>query len=56
MVDVALVAYGENPPGIQDKMTSSDILRTAEALGCELVVPLHWDAWANSLADPHEVL
>ena len=55
-VDVALVAFGENPPGIQDKMTSSDILRTAEALGCELVVPLHWDAWANSLADPHEVL
>ena len=30
-VDVALGSFGENPRGITDKMTSSDILRMAEA-------------------------
>lgn len=31
-IDVALGSYGENPRGITDKMTSSDMLRMAEAL------------------------
>jgi L-ascorbate 6-phosphate lactonase len=55
-IDVALVAYAENPIGVQDKMTSSDVLRAAESLGCKVVVPLHWDVWSNMLADPAEVV
>jgi L-ascorbate 6-phosphate lactonase len=55
-IDVALLAYAENPPSIQDKMTSSDILRAAEALDCRVVIPLHWDIWSNTLADPYEIV
>ncbi len=54
-VDVATVAYGENPIGVQDKMTSVDVLRTAEALQTKVVIPLHWDVWTNMLGDPQEV-
>ena len=31
-IDVALASYGENPRGMTDKMTTSDVLRMAEAL------------------------
>lgn len=31
-VDVALVGYGENPRGMTDKLTASDVLRVAEGL------------------------
>lgn len=55
-IDVALGSYGENPVGNQDKMTSVDILRMAEALGCEVVIPFHHDVWTNFKADPLEIL
>lgn len=55
-IDVALVAYAENPVPVTDKMTSSDVLRAAEALGCKVVIPQHWDVWSNMLADPEEVI
>ena len=42
-VDVAFGSFGENPIGMQDKMTSVDILRMAENLQCKVVVPIHWD-------------
>lgn len=54
-IDVALGSYGENPIGNQDKMTSVDILRMAEALGCEVVIPFHYDVWTNFKADPAEI-
>ncbi|MCL3986615.1 L-ascorbate 6-phosphate lactonase [Limosilactobacillus fermentum] len=54
-VDVAIVAYGDNPVGIQDKMTSIDVLRTAEDLEAKVVIPMHWDVWSNMLGDPGEV-
>ncbi|MGL5899408.1 MAG: L-ascorbate 6-phosphate lactonase [Lactobacillaceae bacterium] len=54
-IDVATVAYGENPIGVQDKMTSVDVLRTAEALQTKVIIPLHWDIWSNMLADPQEI-
>ncbi|WP_367295873.1 L-ascorbate 6-phosphate lactonase [Levilactobacillus yonginensis] len=54
-IDVAVVAYGENPIGVQDKMTSVDVLRAAEALQTNVVIPLHWDVWSNMLGDPTEV-
>jgi L-ascorbate 6-phosphate lactonase len=55
VVDVALGSYGENPRGITDKMTSSDILRMAEALNTKVMIPFHHDIWSNFMADPMEI-
>ena len=55
-IDVAFGSYGENPVGIQDKMSSVDILRMAEALQCDVVVPIHYDVWSNFKADPEEIV
>jgi hypothetical protein len=55
-IDVALGSYSENPVGNQDKMTSVDILRMAEALGAKVVIPFHHDVWTNFKADPLEIL
>ena len=53
---MAMGSYGENPVGNQDKMTSIDILRMAEALNCKVVLPFHHDVWTNFKADPLEIL
>jgi L-ascorbate 6-phosphate lactonase len=55
-IDVALGSFGENPRGITDKMTSSDILRMAEALRTKVIIPFHYDVWTNFQADPGEIL
>lgn len=55
-IDVAVGAYGENPISIQDKLTSVDLLRMAEALQTKVVIPLHHDIWSNMMADTHEIL
>ncbi|MEW5719114.1 MAG: L-ascorbate 6-phosphate lactonase, partial [Chloroflexota bacterium] len=55
-IDVALGSFGENPRGITDKMTASDILRMAEALRAKVVIPIHHDIWTNFQADPNEIL
>ena len=54
-IDVAFGAFGENPVGIADKMTSVDILRMAEALRCKVVIPVHHDVWTNFMADTNEI-
>jgi L-ascorbate 6-phosphate lactonase len=54
-IDVALGSYGENPRGITDKMTASDILRMAEALNTKVIIPFHHDIWSNFQADPTEI-
>jgi L-ascorbate 6-phosphate lactonase len=54
-IDVALGSFGENPRGITDKMTSSDILRMAEALEAKIIIPIHYDVWSNFQADPNEI-
>lgn len=54
-IDVVLGAYGENPRGITDKVTSVDILRMAESLKTKVVIPLHYDIWTNFMADPKEI-
>jgi len=55
-IDVALGSYGENPRGVTDKMTESDILRMAEALRATVVIPFHYDIWTNFQADPAAIL
>ena len=54
-VDVALGSFGENPRGITDKMTASDMLRMAESLNTQVVIPFHHDIWSNFQADPQEI-
>lgn len=54
-IDVAFGSYGENPRGMTDKMTSIDILRMAECLSCEVIIPIHHDIWTNFQADPMEI-
>lgn len=54
-IDVALLSFGENPRGVTDKMTSSDILRAAEGLDCNVVMPFHHDIWSNFQNDPREI-
>ena len=54
-IDVALGAYGENPRGITDKVTSVDILRMAESLKTKVIIPVHYDIWTNFMADPKEI-
>lgn len=55
-IDVAFGSYGENPRGITDKMTSSDLLKMAEDLNCEVIIPYHHDLWTNFQADTNEIL
>lgn len=54
-IDVALGSFGENPRGITDKMTASDILRMAESLNTKVVIPFHHDIWSNFQADTAEI-
>ena len=55
-IDVALNNYGENPVGIQDKMTSIDLLRMAENLRTKVIIPVHYDIWSNFMASTNEIL
>lgn len=55
-IDVALGSFGENPRGMTDKLTAIDMLRMAECLNCQTVIPIHHDIWTNFKADPYEIL
>lgn len=55
-IDVALGSFGENPRGMTDKLTAIDMLRMAECLNCNTVIPIHHDIWTNFKADPYEIL
>lgn len=54
-IDVALGSFGENPVGLTDKMTASDILRMAESLNTKVIIPFHHDIWTNMQADTEEI-
>ncbi|HEO4075737.1 TPA: L-ascorbate 6-phosphate lactonase [Streptococcus agalactiae] len=55
-IDVAINNYGDNPVGIQDKMTSIDLLRMAENLRAKVIIPVHYDIWSNFMASTDEIL
>jgi len=55
-INVALGSFGENPRGMTDKMTSIDLLKMAECLNTEVVIPFHHDIWTNFQADPNEIM
>ncbi len=54
-IDVCFTSYGENGPGATDKITASDCLRVAENLRTQVLIPYHYDMWANQLIDPNEL-
>lgn len=55
-IDVCLVSYGENGPGITDKVTASDTLRIAWSLNAKVLIPIHYDLWSAQNADPNELV
>lgn len=55
-INVALGSFGENPRGMTDKMTAIDLLKMAECLNTEVVIPIHHDIWTNFQADTNEIL
>jgi L-ascorbate 6-phosphate lactonase len=55
-IDVCLVSFGENGPGITDKVTASDTLRVPWSLNAKVLIPIHYDMWAAQNADPNELV
>ncbi len=55
-IDVAFGAFGDNPRGMTDKVNAFDILRMAESLNTDVMIPIHHDIWTNFMADPNEIL
>ena len=51
-VDVAIFDMGRNAPGATDKMTPYDCARLGEALRAKVLIPDHYDNWANTASDP----
>lgn len=51
-VDVAIFDMGSNAPGATDKMTPYDCARVGQTLGAKLLIPDHYDNWANTAGDP----
>lgn len=54
-IDVTLVSYGDNGPGIQDKVTASDCLRIGRDLGTKVFIPFHYDMWSFQSVNPTEL-
>ncbi len=55
-IDVAINNYGDNPLGIQDKMTSIDLLRMPQNLRAKVSIPVHHDIWTNYKASTDAIL
>jgi L-ascorbate 6-phosphate lactonase len=55
-IDVCFVSFGENGPGMTDKVSSVDALRIAWSLNAKLLIPVHYDLWTTQAADPNELV
>ncbi|MCC8189814.1 MAG: MBL fold metallo-hydrolase [Planctomycetes bacterium] len=51
-IDVAITNMGHNANGSYDKLTPYDVLRVGQALGARVIIPDHYDNWANTHMDP----
>lgn len=51
-IDVAIFDMGSNAPGATDKMPPYDCARLGATLGAKLLIPDHYDNWANTAGDP----
>lgn len=54
-IDVAVTNMGHNADGSYDKLTPYDVYRIGKALGAKLIIPDHYDNWANTHMDPAEL-
>lgn len=54
-IDVVVTDMGHNAPGATDKMSPWDVMRVAQNLGAKVVIPDHYENWASSELDPHQL-
>ena len=54
-IDIVITDMGHNAPGATDKMNPWDVMRVAQNLGAKIVIPDHYENWASSEIDPHEL-
>lgn len=54
-IDVCVANMGHNADGSYDKLTPYDVYRVARALGAKVIIPDHYDNWANTFLDPAEL-
>jgi L-ascorbate 6-phosphate lactonase len=54
-IDVAIADMGHNAPGATDKMTPWDLFRVGQALKTKVLIPDHYDNWANTQLDPAQL-
>jgi L-ascorbate 6-phosphate lactonase len=54
-IDVTICDMGHNVPGATDKMTPWDIFRVGQALRKRILIPDHYDNWANTQIDPAQL-
>ena len=51
-IDVALLNFARNPAGEIYYMNHAHVARTAEELNAKMVIPKHYDLWAEFMDDP----
>lgn len=54
-IDVVITDMGHNAPGATDKMNPWDVMRVTQNLGAKVVIPDHYENWASSEIDPHQL-
>ena len=54
-VDIVLVSLGQNPPGETFYNNPGEALQIARDLKAKIVIPMHWDLWAQFYDDPHNL-
>jgi len=54
-IDVVIADMGHNAPGATDKMTPWDLFRVGQALRAKVIIPDHYDNWANTQIDPAQL-
>lgn len=54
-IDVVVTDMGHNAPGATDKMNPWDVMRVTQNLGAKVVIPDHYENWASSEIDPHQL-
>lgn len=54
-IDVTIIDMGHNAPGATDKCTPWDVFRVGQAVGTKVLIPDHYDNWANTQIDPTQL-
>ncbi len=54
-VDVLIANMGHNANGTYDKLTPYDVYRLGKAMGAKVIIPDHYENWANTYIDPAQL-